>query len=94
MLTREEYLADPCRVSSIPYWKAKCTRLPGSMKVVHDDTFVPGDRYEDETCFRLIHDLTDLTCPQHPEALYRLCGFAGDDVWHVMRRKHNLRPPF
>ena len=25
--------------------------------------------------------------PSHPEILYRKCGFKGDDVWHVLRRK-------
>ena len=23
----------------------------------------------------------------NPEALYRKCGFAGDDIWHILRRK-------
>ena len=25
--------------------------------------------------------------PTHPEALYRKCGFVGQDVWHVLRKK-------
>ena len=25
--------------------------------------------------------------PSEPEKLYRKCGFTGDDVWHVMKRK-------
>ncbi|MGN0628125.1 MAG: GNAT family N-acetyltransferase [Oscillospiraceae bacterium] len=25
--------------------------------------------------------------PSNPEALYRKCGFAGNDVWHVLHRK-------
>ncbi len=25
--------------------------------------------------------------PTRPEKLYRRCGFEGDDVWHIMRRK-------
>ncbi len=25
--------------------------------------------------------------PANPESLYRRCGFSGDDVWHVLRRK-------
>lgn len=23
----------------------------------------------------------------NPEALYRKCGFAGDDAWHILRKK-------
>ena len=25
--------------------------------------------------------------PSQPERLYRGCGFTGDDVWHVLRKK-------
>ena len=25
--------------------------------------------------------------PENPEALYRACGFTGEDVWHVLRRR-------
>ena len=25
--------------------------------------------------------------PSNPEALYRKCGFIGNDVWHVLHRK-------
>ncbi len=28
-----------------------------------------------------------LNHPDRPEALYRACGFAGSDVWHVLTRK-------
>ncbi len=25
--------------------------------------------------------------PTNPEGLYRKCGFAGSDVWHILRRR-------
>ena len=25
--------------------------------------------------------------PTNPESLYRKCGFTGNDVWHILRRK-------
>lgn len=27
--------------------------------------------------------------PSSPERLYRKCGFKGEDIWHIMRRKEN-----
>ncbi len=29
--------------------------------------------------------------PSDPEALYRACGFSGDDVWHVLTRRHDFQ---
>ncbi len=26
--------------------------------------------------------------PTSPEQLYRKCGFAGEDIWHILRKKH------
>ena len=28
--------------------------------------------------------------PSKPENLYRRCGFKGNDVWHILRKKHGL----
>ncbi len=33
MLTINEYRKNPCRALSIPYWKAKVTTLPETMKI-------------------------------------------------------------
>lgn len=27
--------------------------------------------------------------PSNPEALYRKCGFTGNDIWHILRKKHS-----
>lgn len=57
-----EYLENPCRKLSIPYWKGKQISTPKNMKIVHDDDF--DDRiltdYYDEKYFRLIHKLNDI----------------------------------
>lgn len=26
--------------------------------------------------------------PSNPEMLYRKCGFTGDDVWHILKKRH------
>lgn len=55
----EEYLKNPCGISSIPYWKAKMINPPPNMRIVHDCIFskdlFPG--YEDTAYFRLFHTL-------------------------------------
>ena len=28
-----------------------------------------------------------INSPSHPETLYRKCGFTGNDIWHILRRK-------
>ena len=55
----EKYLENPCRASSIPYWKAKAISLPENMLLLHHDHFTPSflENYTDEPYFRLYHDL-------------------------------------
>ena len=67
-LTKEQYLADPCGASSLPYWKAKNLVVPAGMRIVHHREFRGEDPAGDgdETYFRLLHDLRDLSCPALP----------------------------
>ena len=67
-MTPEEYLRDPCRASSLPFWKAEQTILPPNMSVIRDDRFRP-DRLKgtDEPYFKLIHRLERVIKPTLPE---------------------------
>ncbi len=59
MLKLQDYLKDPCLLSSIPYWKAKIIKLPSNFKVIHEKDYsiqLISD-YTDEKYFRLVHDL-------------------------------------
>lgn len=62
MITIEQYLAEPCRALSIPYWKAKKIALPAGMKILHEQDFAPHllNHFVDEPYFRLQHDLMSL----------------------------------
>ena len=62
MLTINEYRKNPCRALSIPYWKAKVTTLPETMKILHDSEFDPAclSEYEDVPYFRLYHPLKNI----------------------------------
>lgn len=58
-MTKEEYLCNPCRASSIPYWKAVEIAVPVHMQILHEDEFRAQmlEQYADEPYFRLIHHL-------------------------------------
>lgn len=59
MMSMESYLKNPCRASSIPYWKAKSLALPPHMKIIHEDEWDERllQNASDEQYFRLIHRL-------------------------------------
>ena len=82
MITKEQYLADPCKAASIPYWKAKSITIPGGMKILHQDEFNDSkhQQYIDEPYFRLFRDLQGLSAPMLPQAYAcckaSLCDFA------------------
>lgn len=60
MISIEDYKKNPCKVSSIPYWKAKRITIPSNMKIVHSNEFDKKllDKYFDKRFFRLIHNLS------------------------------------
>lgn len=59
---KEYYLKNPCRATSIPYWKTAVFSVPDHMKILHDDEFYAAmlEQYKDEVYFRLKHDLQNL----------------------------------
>ena len=74
MITKEQYLADPCMAASLPYWKAKSITVPEDMKILHQNEYdsVKYQNYIDEPYFRLIHGLKDLAKPALP-LMFSLC---------------------
>lgn len=79
-MTKEQYLENPCRVSSIPYWKTGTVTVPAGMEILHRDDFVAPEwaGYTDEPYFRLRHDLQGLSTPILC-AGYSLCNASLDD---------------
>lgn len=108
MLTKEQYLADPCKATSIPYWKAKSITIPGGMKILHQDEFNDSEyrQYIDEPYFRLFHDLQGLSAPMLPQAYScckaSLCDFAahisscydGIGITETELRSYTTRPVY
>lgn len=58
----EEYLSDPCRKLSIPYWKVQMTGVPENVRIVHHADYSDKllEKYRDEPYFRLIHNLSEI----------------------------------
>ena len=61
-MSPEQYLSNPCKASSLPFWKTNIISLPPSMSVVRDDLF-PGLREGsfDTLYFKLLHRLNALS---------------------------------
>ena len=73
MLTKEEYLKDPCAAAALPYWKEIRISVPDSMQILHHRDFDSSrlEGYRDEPYFRLKHDLE--VEPAHIPKGFSLC---------------------
>ena len=58
-MTVQEYMDNPCRASSLPYWKTLSYDVPENMLIIHNDDFCKNkyNNYTDECYFRLINYL-------------------------------------
>ncbi len=73
-MTAEEYLKDPCRASSLPFWKTEQVVIPSHMAVIRDDQFLPeACSGTDEPFFKLIRRLQHIEKPDLP-APFALSG--------------------
>lgn len=68
MITKKQYLTNPCKEASVPYWKAKTAVPPEGTIVIHNDDFSKLEyfQYMDEPYFRLLHNLRNVSPPQMP----------------------------
>jgi len=67
----KQYIENPCKTLSVPYWKDKCTVIPNNIQIVHDNYF-EGDKYiayQDCKFFRIKHDLKNVIKTDLPENL-------------------------
>lgn len=77
MITKQQYIENPCGKSSLPYWKLTETVLPENMLILHDSDFCSDylANYKDEPYFRLYHNLQGLHAAHLPDG-YCLCNAA------------------
>lgn len=65
MLSKEQYLKDPCRYASLPFYKLNKYKMPQHIKVIHEDDF--NGEFKSEPFFRLIHFMKKLADVHVPE---------------------------
>lgn len=59
MISVDRYKENPCRLSSIPYWKMRTFKIPDNIKVIHHEDYnaESDNLWVDTKYFRLKHDL-------------------------------------
>ena len=64
-MEKEIYLANPCKASSLPYWKSNLIKVPDNMRIVLEGDMIGVDAHEyaDEKYFKLIHRMSDIKKP-------------------------------
>ena len=64
VLEKELYIADPCRASSLPFWKTKQLMIPNNITVLREEYFDAAKcSGKDEPYFKLIHHLGKIGQP-------------------------------
>ena len=65
----KDYRADPCRASSLPFWKTEQVTVPENITILREDQFDASESGgTDEPYFRLIHRLEGIERPALPES--------------------------
>ena len=85
MVSIDEYRKDPCRTSSLPYWKTNAVVIPDNMTIIHHRDFIKEKHRNciDTPYFRLIHHLQDLPAPELPKG-YSVCSIEpGEYAGHI-----------
>lgn len=64
-MKKEIYLSNPCKASSLPFWKTNLVKIPENMKIVLEDDLQGVDilEYSDERFFKLMHHMRDIKRP-------------------------------
>lgn len=85
MISKDEYLRNPCGSVSIPYWKAMRIAVPENMKIVHEEDFCADmlRMYIDEPYFRLLHDLQAVDPIEVPTGYSLSEGTAEEFAAHI-----------
>ena len=85
MVTRSAYLQDPCRASSLPFWKENTVEIPDHMMILREDQLLAGlpDTWEDEPYFKLLHDLREVKPPKLPDGFVQSRAGTAEFAAHI-----------
>lgn len=92
MIDKEKYLSDPCRASSLPYYKEKEMAVPGHILIINDKEYKTHSKHEyvEELYFRLIHNLADVAVPLLPEGFSLVCLTDSELCEHINSCYENI----
>lgn len=64
-MEKEVYLANPCKASSLPFWKTNLVNIPENMRIVLEEDLqsIIAQEYTEEQYFKLLHRMTDIEKP-------------------------------
>lgn len=85
-MEKKTYLANPCKASSLPYWKSNLIKIPENMRIVleEDMTSVVVQEYTDERYFKLIHRMDDIRKPILDNRYELACCEVSEYVKHIV----------
>ena len=83
-MNAEQYLADPCGTSSLPYWKTVQFAVPEGICVYRDDAFSARSiEGVDEPYFKLMHDLRQVQPAALPAGFRLVSAGVADFARHI-----------
>ena len=84
-MEREVYLTNPCKASSLPFWKTNLVEIPENMRIVLDEDLHSVDvrEYVDEKYFKLIHGMNDIEKPVLDSRYEMLCCEVAEYAKHI-----------
>ena len=83
-MNAEQYLADPCGASSLPFWKTEQFAMPEGICACRDDAFSTKDiEGVDEPYFKLMHDLRQVQRSALPAGFQLVSADVADFARHI-----------
>ena len=84
-MEKEVYLANPCKASSLPFWKTNLVNIPENMKIVleADLQSVAMEEYSDERFFKLLRRMIDIEKPVLDNGYELVCCEASEYAEHI-----------
>ena len=84
-MEKEFYLANPCKASSLPFWKTNLIYIPDNMKIVlkEDMMGIDAQDYVDERYFKLIHQMNDIKKPVLDNKYELVCCEVSEYAKHI-----------
>ena len=91
-MKKEIYLANPCKASSLPFWKTNLVKIPEHMKVVLEDDLHGEDtlKYSDERFFKLIHHMQESKRPLLDSKYEMVCCEVSEYAKHIAACYSNI----